>query len=104
MYKRQILLTADKFGLDDLINFNFPTRVFPSDRLELETWNFVKKFSKHPFHISSLIKSALTMMDKNIIKGCFELEDLYAKVAQEKKSKDEIDSFIQSVYNGNSKR
>lgn len=103
-YAKKILLTADKFGLDDLKNFNFPTRIFPSDRLEPETWNFVKNFSKHPFHVSSLIKSALTMMDKNIIKKCFELEDIFAEAAHEKKNQDEIDSFIQSLYDNNSKR
>jgi enoyl-CoA hydratase/carnithine racemase len=97
-YAKKILLTADKFGLDDLKNFNFPTRIFPSEELELETWNFVKNFSKHPFHVSSLIKAALTMMDKKIIKNCFELENTCAKAAHEKKDQDEIDSFIKSLY------
>ena len=103
-YAKKILLTADKIGLDDLKNFNFPTRIFTSERLELETWNFVKKFSKYPFHVSSLIKSALTMMDNNIIKRCFELEDIYAKAAHEKKSQDEIDLFIKRLRDENSKK
>ncbi len=97
-FAKKILLTADKFGIEELKNFNFPTRIFPPDKLEFETWNFVKNFSKHPFAISSLIKSALTIMDKNFIKKCFELEDVCGKAAHDKKSQDELDSFIEDLY------
>ena len=97
-YAKKILLTADKVGIEELKSFNFPTRIFPPDDLELETWNFVKDLSKHPFAVSYLIKSALTIMDKNFVKRSFALENACGIAAHKKLSQDKLDLFIKNLY------
>jgi len=97
-YAKKILLTADKVGIEELKSFNFPTRIFPPDELEFETRNFVKNLSKHPFAVSYLIKSALTIMDKNFVRRSFELENACGKAAHKKLSQDELDLLIKNLY------
>ena len=102
-FAKRILLTSDEIGLKELIRLNIPTRIFPPDDLEIETWNFMKSFSKHPLAISSLIKSSLTLMDKSYIKRCYELEETCGKAAYDQKSQDDLDSFIKYLNDNYSK-
>ena len=93
-----MLLTADKFGLEELKNLNFPTRIFPPDRLEIETKKFIRTFSKRDPAFSFLIKSSLTLMNNKMIERWFDLEDECGKVAYEKKSMKELDDYIKDLY------
>ena len=93
-YAKQILLTADKFGLEELKNLNFPTRVFPPDKLELETKKFLRTFSKRDYSFTFLIKSTLTLMNNKMIERWFDLEDECGRIAYEKKSQKELDDII----------
>ena len=97
-FAKQILLTADKFGLEELKNLNFPTRVIPPDKLEVETKKFLRTFSKRNYSFSFLIKSALTLMNNKMIKRWFDLEDECGKVAYEKKTMKELDDYIKDLY------
>ncbi|MFX1358511.1 MAG: hypothetical protein ACFFA8_14680, partial [Promethearchaeota archaeon] len=76
------------------------TRIFPLDQLETETFSFVKQLSKYQTEFLFFIKSMLTIMNKNYIKSCFDLEDECGTVAyaKEKKSMKELDEFIKDLY------
>jgi len=99
-YAKKVLLTADKIGLEELQNMNFPTRIFPLDQLDTETISFAKQLSKYQMEFLIFIKSMLTIMNKAYIKNCFDLEDECGKVAynKQKKSMNELDEFIKSLY------
>lgn len=100
-YAKKILLTADKVGLEELRNMNFPTRIFPLDQLDIKTISFAKQLSKYQMEFLIFIKSMLTIMNKAYIKNCFDLEEECGKVAydKQKKSMNELDEFIKSLYN-----
>ncbi|MFX1344047.1 MAG: enoyl-CoA hydratase/isomerase family protein [Promethearchaeota archaeon] len=99
-YAKNLLYTTDQVGLEELKNINFPTRIFPLDRLEAETLSFIKQLSKYQTEFLFFIKSMLTIMNKAYIKSCFDLEDECAKIAYatEKKSMKELDDFIKDMY------
>ncbi|MHA1489107.1 MAG: enoyl-CoA hydratase/isomerase family protein [Promethearchaeota archaeon] len=97
-YAKNVLFTADNFGLDELKNLNFPTRIFPLDILEIETKKFVRTFSKRMESFMFLMKSTLNIMNKKFIEKCFDLEDECSKVAYQKKSMKEWDDFINKLY------
>jgi len=97
-YAKNMLFTADKAGLEELKNINFPTRVFPLDSIDLETRKFLKVLTKHQTEFLFFIKSMLTIMNKAYIKSCFDLEDECGKVAFEKKSMKELDDFIKDLH------
>jgi len=97
-YAKNMLFTADKAGLEELKNINFPTRVFPLDSIDLETRKFLKILTKHQTEFLFFIKSMLTIMNKAYIKSCFDLEDECGKVAFEKKSMKELDDFIKDLH------
>ena len=97
-FAKNMLFTADKAGLEELKNINFPTRIFPLDSIDLETRKFLKILTKHQTEFLFFIKSMLTIMNKAYIKSCFDLEDECGKVAFEKKSMKELDDFIKDLY------
>ena len=97
-FAKNMLFTADKAGLEELKNVNFPTRIFPLDSIDLETRKFLKILTKHQTEFLFFIKSMLTIMNKAYIKSCFDLEDECGKVAFEKKSMKELDDFIKDLY------
>ena len=97
-YAKNMLFTADRAGLDDLKNINFPTRIFPLDSIDLETRKFLKILTKHQTEFLFLLKSMLTIMNKAYIKSCFDLEDECGKVAFAKKSMRELDEFIKNLH------
>ncbi len=97
-YAKNMLFTADKAGLEELKNINFPTRIFPLDSIDLETRKFLKILTKHQTEFLFFIKSMLTIMNKAYIKSCFDLEDECGKVAFAKKSMKELDDFIKSLH------
>ncbi|MHA1669715.1 MAG: enoyl-CoA hydratase/isomerase family protein [Promethearchaeota archaeon] len=97
-YAKNILMTADQFGLEELKNLNFPTRIFPLDNLELETKKFIKTFSKRTESFMFLIKSSLTLMSDKMIKRWFDLEEKCGEIAFKKKSQKEIEEFISKLY------
>lgn len=98
-YAKNLLLTADEIGIEDLKNINFPTRIFPLDLLDSETLSFAKQISKYQTEFLFFIKSMLTIMNKNYIKSCFDLEDECGKVAYEKKkTMQELDDFIKNLH------
>ncbi|MBY9016992.1 MAG: enoyl-CoA hydratase/isomerase family protein [Candidatus Lokiarchaeota archaeon] len=98
-YAKKILLTADKIGLEELKNMNFPTRVFPLDQLDTKTLSFVKQMSKYQMEFLIFIKSMLTIMNKRYIKSCFDLEEDCGKVTYDKKKKNmkELDEFLEGM-------
>ncbi|MBY9011895.1 MAG: enoyl-CoA hydratase/isomerase family protein [Candidatus Lokiarchaeota archaeon] len=97
-YAKNMLFTADKAGLEELKNINFPTRIFPLDSIDLETKKFLKVLTKHQTEFLFFIKSMLTIMNKAYIKSCFDLEDECGKVAHAKKSMKELDDFIKDLH------
>ena len=97
-YTKNILFTADEFGLDDLKKFNFPTRIFPLDKLEIETKKFVRTFSKRMDSFMVLIKSSLNIMNTKYIERWYDLEDECGKIAYNKKTMKELDEFIKNLY------
>jgi 2-(1,2-epoxy-1,2-dihydrophenyl)acetyl-CoA isomerase len=97
-YAKNMLFTADKAGLDELKNINFPTRIFPLKSIDLETRKFLKILTKHQTEFLFFIKSMLTIMNKAYIKSCFDLEDECGKLAFSKKSMKELDAFIKTLH------
>ncbi|NVM18314.1 MAG: enoyl-CoA hydratase/isomerase family protein [Candidatus Lokiarchaeota archaeon] len=97
-YAKNMLFTADKAGLEELKNINFPTRIVPLDSIDLETRKFLKILTKHQTEFLFFIKSMLTIMNKAYIKSCFDLEDECGKVAFAKKSMRELDDFIKDLH------
>ncbi len=99
-YAKNILFTADKIGLEELKNINFPTRIFPFEELEMKTIAFAKEISKYQPKFSIFLKSMLTIMEKGRIKAYFDLEDECGKVAYNNSIKDlkEIDDFIKELH------
>jgi len=100
-YAKNLLLTSDRFGLEELKNLNFPTRIFPLDQLETETEKFMNEFVKHKVALTFLIKSTLTLMhNKNISKWLdMELENKMSSYKEDlpKNSKD-WDDYIKNLY------
>jgi enoyl-CoA hydratase/carnithine racemase len=99
-YAKQLLFSADKVGVEQLKNINFPTRVFPLDQLDAETLNFAKNIVKYQTEFIFFTKTMLTIMNKAYIKSCFDLEDECGKAAYaiEKKSMKELDDFIKNLH------
>lgn len=99
-YAKQLLFSADKVGVEQLKNINFPTRVFPLDQLDAETLDFAKNIVKYQTEFIFFTKSMLTIMNKAYIKSCFDLEEEYGKAAYatEKKSMKELDNFIKNLH------
>ena len=97
-YAKNLLLTSDRIGLEALKNLNFPIRIFPADKLELETRKFMKIFSKRMDSFMFLIKSSLNIMNNILIKKCLDIEDECGDVAYQKKSQKELDDFINKLY------
>ncbi|MHA2125627.1 MAG: enoyl-CoA hydratase/isomerase family protein [Promethearchaeota archaeon] len=98
-YAKNLLFTTDQIGVEELKNINFPTRIFPLEQLDDETFSFVKQISKYNTDFMYLLKSMLRIMNKAYIKSCFDLEDECGKVfyAKEKKSMKELDDFINGL-------
>lgn len=95
---KNMLLTADDYELKDLQEMNIPTRIFPPDKLDIETKKFLRTFSKRDYAFSFLMKVSLNIMNKNFIQRCYDLEDECGKIAYEKKSMKELDDFIKELY------
>ncbi|MFW9827672.1 MAG: enoyl-CoA hydratase/isomerase family protein [Candidatus Thorarchaeota archaeon] len=98
-YAKYALFTADKIGLEELKNINFPTRIFPLEQLESETINFVKKIIKYQKEFTFFTKIMLTIMNKAYIKSLLDLEDECGKVAYDPKkfTMKELDDFINNL-------
>ncbi|MFX1410924.1 MAG: hypothetical protein ACFFA6_11255, partial [Promethearchaeota archaeon] len=99
-YAKQLLFTADRVGVEELQNINFPTRVLPLDQLDSETLNLAKQIVKYQTEFIFFTKSMLTIMNKAYITSCFDLEDECGKAAyaKEKKSMKELDDFIKNLH------
>jgi len=97
-FAKNILLTSDKFGLEQLKNLNFPTRIFPIDELESKTEEFVKEFVKYKDSLMFLIKSSLTLMHNKYIESWVKLEEDCSNAVLKKRSFKEWDEFIQDLY------
>lgn len=98
-YAKYALFTADKIGLEELKNMNFPTRIFPLEQLESETLNVAKKIAKYQKEFTFFTKTMLTIMNKAYIKSCLDLEDECGKVAYDPKkyTMKELDDFIKNL-------
>lgn len=97
-FAKNILLTSDKFGLEQLKNLNFPTRIFPLDELEIRTEEFLKQFVKYKDSIMFLIKSSLTLMHNKYIEDWVKLEEECSNAISKKRSFREWDDFIANLY------
>ena len=103
-YARNLLFTADRIGLEDIKNLNFQTRIFPADKLEIETRKFLKVLAKRQPEFLYFIKSMLNIMNKGYIKSCFDLEDECGDVVYSKMSNDELHEFVQNLHKKYPKR
>ena len=97
-YAKNILFTADNFGLEELKKLNFPTRIFPPSELEAETKKFTRTLSKRLDSFLFLMKSSLTMMNNKFIERWFDLEDECGAIAYQKKTQKELIEFIDDLY------
>lgn len=95
-YAKHALFTADKIGLEELKNNNFPSRIFPLEQLDGETLNFAKQIVKYQTEFIFFTKTMLRIMNKAYIKSCLDLEDECGKAAYDVKKKNmkEFDDFI----------
>ena len=98
-YAKNIMFTADNFGLEDLIKLNFPTRIFPLSELEVETKKFTRTLSKRLDSFLFLMKSSFTIMNNKYIERWFDLEDECGAIAYKKKTQRELQEFIDEIYN-----
>jgi len=57
-FAKNILFTADKFGLEELKNLNFPTMIFSPDKSDIETKKLIRTFSKRMDSFMFLMKSS----------------------------------------------
>ncbi len=100
-YAKNILLTSDRFGLTELKNMNFPTRIFPLETLESNTEKFMDEFVKHKESLMYLIKSTLTLMHNKNISRWLDMEwensMKYHKENMPKTSKD-WDDYLDYLY------
>jgi len=97
-HAKKVLFTSDDFYLEDLKRLDIPTRVFPLDKLEVETQKFMRTFSKRMESFMFLIKSSLTIMNNKLIERWFDLEDECGKAAYQKKSMQDWEDFIKKLY------
>ena len=99
-YAKYALFTADKIGLKELQNINFPTKIFPLGQLDTETINFAKQIAKYQKEFTFFTKTMLIIMNKAYIKSCLDLEDECGKVAYNPKkfTMKELNDFIKSFY------
>ena len=101
-YAKNILLTSDRFGLEELKNMNFPTRIFPLQTIESDTEEFMNDFVKHKESIMYLIKSTLTLMHNKNVSSWLDMElENSKKVRFEEglpKTSKEWDDYIEYLY------
>ncbi len=98
-YAKNLLYSADKVGIEELKNINFPTRIFPLDKLDAETIAFAKQICRYKSPFLFFPKVMLTMMNKAYIKSCLDLEDMCGTIAYgPKKSMKELEDIIQELY------
>ena len=96
---KKFLFTGDSIGLEELKNINFPTRIFPMETLDEDTFLFAKELCKIQTPFLFFTKVMLTMMNKAYIKSCMDLEDECGKIAYgEKKTMKELEDIIQDLY------
>lgn len=99
-YAKHLLFSADRIGIKELENINFPTRIFPFDQLDSETRLFATKLTKYQKEFLFLPKAMLTIMNKAYIKSCLDMEDECGAVAYAgNKTMKELDDFIKNLYN-----
>ncbi|MFX0020790.1 MAG: enoyl-CoA hydratase/isomerase family protein [Candidatus Hermodarchaeota archaeon] len=98
-YAKNLLFTADKVGLEELKNINFPTRIFPLENLDVETLNFAKQIVKYQKEFSFFTKTMLRIMNKAYIKSCLDLEDECGKMAYDPKkfTMKELEDFVRRL-------
>lgn len=99
-YAKYLLYTADKIGLEELKNLNFPARVYPLEELDEKTLEFVKDIAKYQKEFLLLPKAMLHIMNKSYIKDCLDLEDDSGLLAYspQKKSMDDLEEYIRKLY------
>jgi len=97
-YAKNIMFTADNFGLEDLKKLNFPTRIIPPSELESETKKFTRTLSKRLNSFLFLMKASFTVMNNKYIEQWFDLEDECGAIAYKKKSQRELQEFIDEMY------
>ena len=97
-FAKNILLTSDDFGLEQLKNLNVPVRVFSPDDLDEETEKFMDEFVKYKASLMYLIKSSLSLMNKKHMKKWLELEFDCSAVRDEEKTSKEWDAFIEGLF------
>ncbi|MBN1800946.1 MAG: enoyl-CoA hydratase/isomerase family protein [Candidatus Lokiarchaeota archaeon] len=98
-YAKNLMFTNKRASLEDLKNINFPSLVFPLDKIEEETLNYAKQLGNLNSAFLFTYKSMTAMMSKEQIGKWFDLEDECASLAYDpKKSMKELDDFIKNMY------
>ena len=97
-HAKNIMFTADKFGLEELKKLSFPTRIFPPSELESQTMKFTRTLSKRLDSFLFLMKSTFNIMNNKFIERWFDLEDECGAIAYQKKSQKELDDIVKDLY------
>jgi len=99
-YAKQLLLTADKVGIEELKNINFISRIVPLENIDEETLTFAKTLVKSQKEYIFFAKTMLTIMGKGYARRLFDLEDECGAFTRSgRKSMKELDDFIEKLYN-----
>ncbi len=98
-FGKNIFLSSEKFGLEQLKNINFPAKVFPWDEnFENNCNDYVKQIAKYKESNMFLVKSTMTLMHNKYIERWLELEEESAGVASRKRPGKKWDEFIQHLF------
>ena len=98
-YGKQLLLTSEKVGIEELKNINFISKIVPLDKIDEETLAFAKPLVKCQKEFIFFAKTMLTIMGKGYARRLFDLEeDCGAFTYSGKKSMKELDDFIEELY------
>lgn len=98
-FGKNIFLSSEKFGLEQLKNINFPAKVFPWDEnFEKNCDEYVNKIAKYKESNMFLVKSTMTLMHNKYIERWLELEEESFEVASKKRPGKKWDEFIQKLF------
>ena len=98
-FGKNIFLSSEKFGLEQLKNINFPAKIFPWDEnFEKNCNEYVNQIAKYKESNMFLVKSTMTLIHNKHIERWLELEEESAGVASRKRPGKKWDEFIQHLF------
>ncbi|MHA1148242.1 MAG: enoyl-CoA hydratase/isomerase family protein [Promethearchaeota archaeon] len=95
---KNMLFTNKKVGLNELMNINFPTKIFSLEELESSTLSYAKELGKLQMEFLFTAKTMMRIMNKAYIKSCLDMEDECGAYAYgPKKSMKELHDFLEEL-------